>query len=135
MMLSRYSDCIGGLTSTFAVHVMVHNDAPDASGGILRWEVVDDLDGRSFFVGRGCSISFEGGNEHGVQEGVYFLDDRSFRSWMMIQHGGSAGRHFQVNDNGWWSMKTQTVTRFPFQCDYSDYSAPVWIRHGGSFSG
>jgi hypothetical protein len=131
IMLSRYSEEIGGLTSSFLVHVMVHKEPAGSIGGMFMWQPVNDLGGRSIFLGRGCSRSFETFQNHGV-EGVYFLDDRSFNYWMMMQHGASEGSGYPINDNGCWSFKTRTISRFPCQAENSNYSSPVWIVHCGS---
>jgi hypothetical protein len=96
------------------------------------WKEIKDLDGRLLFVSRGCSRSFEDTAHPGVEEGVYFLDDRSYEWCMMMCHGGPRDRHYPVNDNGHWSMKTNSIQRWPCDVELSEYSAPSWVVHGPS---
>jgi hypothetical protein len=89
---------------------MVTINLPGLSGDLYMWKEIKDLDGRLLFVSRGCSRSFEDTAHPGVEEGVYFLDDRSYE----------------------WSMKTNSIQRWPCDVELSEYSAPSWVVHGPS---
>jgi hypothetical protein len=129
MMVSRYTNSPGELTSFFRVHILVPINQPGESQQMYMWQAVEELDGRILYVARGCSMSFESVEHPEVDEGVYFLDDRSFNCWSMISNGAYSGRRYMANDNGFWSWKTKAIKRFPCGLECSEYSSPVWILH------
>lgn len=129
MMVLRYSNSPGELTSFFRVHILVPINQAGESQEMYMWQAVEEPDGRILFVARGCSMSFESVEHPEVDEGVYFLDDRSFNCWSMISNGAYSGRRYMANDNGFWSWKTKAIKRFPCGLECSEYSSPVWILH------
>uniref|UniRef100_A0A0E0DU83 KIB1-4 beta-propeller domain-containing protein n=1 Tax=Oryza meridionalis TaxID=40149 RepID=A0A0E0DU83_9ORYZ len=93
------------------------------------WSELDKLEGRMLFVGRGCSRSYEAGDRYpGMEEGVYFLDDRSFRNPIMAFDRDADELPYRCSDNGKWSKSpTPQVDRcFPSRGPSID-SPPVWI--------
>jgi hypothetical protein len=134
LMVSHYSTGYGELTCSFRVYRMVAINPPGLVGDLYMWKEITDLDGRLLFVSRGCSRSFELDAHPAVEEGVYFLDDRSYEWWRMMCYGGTRGRHYPVNDNGHWSMKTNSIQRWPCDVEHSEYSAPSWVVHAPSAS-
>ncbi|XP_052154375.1 uncharacterized protein LOC127772486 [Oryza glaberrima] len=93
------------------------------------WSELDKLEGRMLFVGRGCSRSYEAGDRYsGMEEGVYFLDDRSFRKPIMAFDRDADELPYRCSDNGKWSKSPSPhVDRcFPARGPSID-SPPVWI--------
>uniref|UniRef100_A0A0D9WJ59 KIB1-4 beta-propeller domain-containing protein n=1 Tax=Leersia perrieri TaxID=77586 RepID=A0A0D9WJ59_9ORYZ len=101
----------------------------DGGGSEYSWRELKKLEGRMLFVGRGCSRCYEEDNGYPGMEGVYFLDDRSFRNRISMGFDDDPPQlQYHCSDNGKWSADAQMVRRcfFPEQ-DLSDYSPPVWI--------
>ncbi|KAL6848708.1 hypothetical protein ACP4OV_021291 [Aristida adscensionis] len=79
------------------------------------------------FVGRGCSRSYETADYPGLEDGVYFTDDRCFDDDEMMLRGFNE-RRYPCNDNGRWSIgPPPNVERFFRDQDTSHYSSPTWF--------
>uniref|UniRef100_A0A0E0HHD4 KIB1-4 beta-propeller domain-containing protein n=1 Tax=Oryza nivara TaxID=4536 RepID=A0A0E0HHD4_ORYNI len=78
------------------------------------WSEIDELGGRMLFLGRGCSRSYEEADGYPGMEGVYFLDDRSFRDPIFHDPDMVFDHTYHCCDNGRWSKSPFNVDRcFP----------------------
>ncbi|XP_006655604.2 uncharacterized protein LOC102712173 [Oryza brachyantha] len=136
LMVVRLTPHHGQPTSAFRVFQMVylrgrlHRNAHILGSLEHTWNELHKLDGRVLFVGRGCSRSHEVADHAGFEEGVYFLDDGSFRDGdkdeLLFQNSDQL--QFSCTDSGRWSAPTRQIeSLFPEQAP-SNYSPPVWIR-------
>ncbi|KAF0927043.1 hypothetical protein E2562_029264 [Oryza meyeriana var. granulata] len=123
---------LGQPTSAFRVFQMVQlADVPVNLYGLpgCTWNELHELDGRVLFVGRGCSSSHEVADHAGFEEGVYFLDDGSFRDGdtdeLLLQNSDQL--QFSCSDSGRWSAPTRPIENFFPEKAPSSYSPPVWI--------
>uniref|UniRef100_A0A0E0L531 F-box domain-containing protein n=1 Tax=Oryza punctata TaxID=4537 RepID=A0A0E0L531_ORYPU len=93
------------------------------------WSELDKLEGRMLFVGRGSSRSYEADDRYpGMEEGVYFLDDRSFAE---AATGDAPKLPYHCSDNGKWSKSPSQSQGHADRCfqergqSRSKYSPPV----------
>ncbi|KAK1626722.1 hypothetical protein QYE76_001037 [Lolium multiflorum] len=125
------TSCIRLFALTPAV-VLLHDD-PDSS---LAWTAVESLDGRLLVVGPGCSRAYECAHFPSgcIQEGVYFLDDRTYYNYTFFAPyfpEQSSPDEFTCTDNG----RCRLLPALPEHCfpikpgesSFSTYSPPVWL--------
>uniref|UniRef100_A0A0E0L530 KIB1-4 beta-propeller domain-containing protein n=1 Tax=Oryza punctata TaxID=4537 RepID=A0A0E0L530_ORYPU len=113
-------------TSAFRVFERVDYQVNTGVVELLQhtWSELDKLGGRMLFLGRGCSRSYEEADGYPGMEGVYFLDDRSFRDPIFHDPKMVFDRAYHCGDNGRWSKSPIKVDRrFPKQGP-SKYSPP-----------
>ncbi|CAM0949038.1 unnamed protein product [Alopecurus aequalis] len=126
-----------GATSCIRLFVLtpvaVHNNEPEFS---LAWTAVENLDGRLLVVGPGCSRAYECADFPSgcVEEGVYFLDDRTyynrtyFQPYFPLQ---SNPGEFACADNGRSCLLLARPEHcFPIkpgEVSFSTHSPPVWL--------
>ncbi|KAL5231814.1 hypothetical protein ABZP36_030590 [Zizania latifolia] len=127
LMVVRFTPHLGQPTSAFRVFQMVQ--AYDGRFTGYTWEELHALDGRALFVGRCCSRSYEVAEHAGFEDGVYFLDDRSFhdkeKDRLLLQSADQL--QFRCSDSGRWSALTHQIENFFPEQGTSNYSPPVWI--------
>ncbi|KAF0927029.1 hypothetical protein E2562_029252 [Oryza meyeriana var. granulata] len=71
-------------------------------------------------------LSYEAAGQYPGHEGVYFLDDRSFRNTAILC--ANAEQEFPCSDNGKWSEEEPPqIERCFLELGLSNYSPPVWI--------
>ncbi|TKW25800.1 hypothetical protein SEVIR_3G142700v4 [Setaria viridis] len=103
----------------------------DGSGGMIGhpyiWRELDTLGDRMLFVGRGCSRSYETAEYPGFNDGIYFLDDRSFYDEYIMFRGVSE-RQYPCSDNGKWTQGQPPNVEFFFPDQVpSNHSSPAWL--------
>jgi hypothetical protein len=113
----------------FALTPVVHADHPELG---FAWTAIDRLDGRLLVVGPGCSRAYECADfpPGCVEEGVYFLDDRTYYNRTFPMETGPD--EFAYTDNGrcCLMLPARPEHRFPMkpgEGSFSTYSPPVWI--------
>uniref|UniRef100_K3ZFJ5 KIB1-4 beta-propeller domain-containing protein n=1 Tax=Setaria italica TaxID=4555 RepID=K3ZFJ5_SETIT len=87
------------------------------------WGELDTLGGQMLFVGRGCSRSYKTAEYPGFEDGIYFLDDRSFYDDHCV-----CERQYPCSNNGRWTQgpPPNIELYFPEQGP-SDHSPPAWL--------
>ncbi|CAM0949035.1 unnamed protein product [Alopecurus aequalis] len=113
--------------------VVKTSDHPDFS---LAWTAVERLDGRLLVVGPGCSRAYECADFPSgcVDEGVYFLDDRTYynRTYFKPYFAKQSNPdEFACADNGRCCLLPARPEHcFPINPgngSFSTYSPPVWL--------
>jgi hypothetical protein len=86
----------------------VHADHPELG---FAWTAIDRLDGRLLVVGPGCSRAYECADfpPGCVEEGVYFLDDRTYYNRTFPMETGPD--EFAYTDNGRCCLMLPDVAR------------------------
>lgn len=128
LMIVRFAARPRSPTSLFKVFEMVQ-DYTGVEKIEDTWTELESLDGRLFFVGRGCSRSYESSAYPelglGLKEGVYFLDDYVYADeGMPFRDEGH--RRYPCSDNGRW-CDGHVHRCFSEQRASSAHSSPTWL--------
>lgn len=128
LMVTRYRRETGGATVAFRVYSMLRVRVGNMAEDLYLWDELEALDGRMLFVGRGCSRSYEVSDQgqHGMREGVYFIDDHSFYQTNMVCTQ-SQGMIYGCVDNGVWRRSPNQVKTTTPAHPVSTTSSPVWF--------
>ncbi|KAL5231321.1 hypothetical protein ABZP36_030097 [Zizania latifolia] len=105
LMVERCAISPGSQTMSFRVFQMLRLPEPVGLNE-YAWIRLPALGGRVLFVGRGCSRSYEVADFPGLEDGVYFLDDRDSVDVNMMGYSRWY-RRFDCNNNGEWLEQEQ----------------------------
>lgn len=129
LMVVRYGNFLG--VTDFKIFKMTseHVTRDGVNNVVHTWSELNSLDGRMFFVGRGCSQSYEVSTyvERGLDEGIYFTDDECFYDPAMLLRGMNDRKYLCAANGKWSQWRIHKVKRcFPAQ-EPSKSSPPVWL--------